>query len=501
MDLKVPPIDLQVSPMDHKVPPMDLKVLPMDHQVSPIDIQVPTMGHQVPKLDHQLSTIDPQPPVTSPLITPRTLKGFRDYLPETMLVRERLMETARRVFRSYGFSPIDTPALEYAEILTGKGGEESDKQLFQFKDSGDRDVAMRFDLTVPLARFTAQHLAEIGTPFKRYHIAPVWRGENTQRGRYREFVQCDFDTIGTDANASDIETLLVIHDLLVALGFERFTIRVNNRLILNGVLSQLGLQDKTVGVLRSLDKLAKIGADAVVAEMVERVGATEAQARQVLELANPQITLDQLTTMLAGNETGMLGVSRLRELFSAATTAGLPMDRVELDVSIARGLDYYTGTIFETFLGDLPSIGSVCSGGRYDNLAGLFTKERLPGVGASLGLDRLLAAMEELKLIGTQATPAPVLVTQFDAARLGDYLRIGRMLRADGINVEVYPEATKLGKQLKYADRKGFALALIAGSDEFAQGLWQVKNLKTGAAEKVEESRLSQTIRDALQAG
>ncbi len=427
-----------------------------------------------------------------------------------MLVRERLMETARRVFRSYGFSPIDTPALEYAEILTGKGGEESDKQLFQFKDSGDRDVAMRFDLTVPLARFTAQHLAEIGTPFKRYHIAPVWRGENTQRGRYREFVQCDFDTIGTDANASDIETLLVIHDLLVALGFERFTIRVNNRLILNGVLSQLGLQDKTVGVLRSLDKLAKIGADAVVAEMVERVGATEAQARQVLDTAkiverigspNPHATLDHLGGLLSSNETGMLGVSRLRELFTAATTAGIPMERVELDVSIARGLDYYTGTIFETFLGDLPTIGSVCSGGRYDNLAGLFTKERLPGVGASLGLDRLLAAMEELKLIGTQATPAPVLVTQFDAARLGDYLRIGRMLRADGINVEVYPEATKLGKQLKYADRKGFALALIAGSDEFAQGLWQVKNLKSGAAEKVEESRLSQTIRDALNAG
>ncbi len=460
-----------------------------------------TMQSEAPSpLSPPPSTIDPQPPVTSPLITPRTLKGFRDYLPETMLVRERLMETARRVFRSYGFSPIDTPALEYAEILTGKGGEESDKQLFQFKDSGDRDVAMRFDLTVPLARFTAQHLAELGTPFKRYHIAPVWRGENTQRGRYREFVQCDFDTIGTDANASDIETLLVIHDLLVALGFERFTIRVNNRLILNGVLEQLGLQDQATGVLRSLDKLAKTGLGNVLAELMHKVGLTEESAKQVLILANPGLKLDELPQIVE-NETGRKGVAQLQELFSAAQTAGIPMERVELDVSIARGLDYYTGTIFETFLGDLPTIGSVCSGGRYDNLAGLFTKERLPGVGASLGLDRLLAAMEELKLIGTQATPAPVLVTQFDAARLGDYLRIGRMLRADGINVEVYPEATKLGKQLKYADRKGFALALIAGSDEFAQGLWQVKNLKSGAAEKVEESRLSQTIRDALHAG
>ena len=437
-------------------------------------------------------------PVSDSLITPRTLKGFRDYLPETMLVREKLMETARRVFRSYGFSPIDTPALEYAEILTGKGGEESDKQLFRFNDSGDRDVAMRFDLTVPLARFTAQHLAAVGTPFKRYHIAPVWRGENTQRGRYREFVQCDFDTIGTESNAADIETLLVIHDLLVALGFDRFTIRVNNRLILNGVLNKLGLQDQSVGVLRALDKLAKIGADAVVAEMQERVGASEAQARQVLELANPQITLDQLQSMLEGNDIGSLGVARLRELFSAAQTAGIPRDRVALDVSIARGLDYYTGTIYETFLSDLPTIGSICSGGRYDNLAGLFTKERLPGVGASLGLDRLLAAMEELKLLGTQATPAPVLITQFDASRLGDYLRVGRTLRAAGINVEVYPDAKKLGKQLQYADRKGFRLALIAGSDEFSKGVWQIKNLAAGESLTVSEAELADRIRERL---
>ena len=443
--------------------------------------------------------------MTPPLITPRTLKGFRDYLPETMLVRERLMETARRVFRSYGFSPIDTPALEYAEILTGKGGEESDKQLFQFKDSGDRDVAMRFDLTVPLARFTAQHLAELGTPFKRYHIAPVWRGENTQRGRYREFVQCDFDTIGTDANASDIETLLVIHDLLVALGFERFTIRVNNRLILNGVLSQLGLGSESADVLRAVDKLPKIGVDAVVAEIVGKLGFPEADVRKLLVIVSivesfgkiPQ-ALDKLVDVFGENETVMLGVRRLRELFAAVAIAGIECDRIELDLSIARGLDYYTGTIFETFLSDLPTIGSVCSGGRYDNLAGLFTKERLPGVGASLGLDRLLAAMEELKLIGTQATPAPVLVTQFDAARLGDYLRIGRLLRAAGINAEVYPEATKLGKQLKYADRKGFAIALIAGSDEFAQGAWQVKCLSTGTSATVSEAGLVKVIQDTM---
>lgn len=431
------------------------------------------------------------------LITPRTLQGFRDHLPKTMLVRERLMETARRVFRSYGFSPIDTPALEYAEILTGKGSEETDRQMFRFKH-GDRDVAMRFDLTVPLARFTAQHLAEVGTPFKRYHIAPVWRGERPQRGRYREFVQCDFDTIGTESNAADIETMLVIHDLLVALGFERFTIRVNNRLILNGVLSQLGLLDQSVGVLRALDKLAKTSVDEVVAEMVKQVGATEDQARQVLELANPQITLDQLQTMLAGSETGQLGIKNLRELFNTAELVGIPKDRLALDVSIARGLDYYTGTIYETFLTDLPTIGSICSGGRYDNLAGLYTRERLPGVGASLGLDRLLGAMEVLELLGPEATPAPVLITQFDAERLGEYIRIGRVLRANGINAEVYPDARKLGKQLQYADRKGFRLALIAGSDEFAKGVWQVKNLSSGESTLVSEADLASVIRSQL---
>ncbi len=443
--------------------------------------------------------------MSTPLITPRTLKGFRDYLPETMLVRERLMETARRVFRSYGFSPIDTPALEYAEILTGKGGEESDKQLFRFKDGGDRDVAMRFDLTVPLARFTAQHFAEVGTPFKRYQIAPVWRGENTQRGRYREFVQCDFDTIGTNSNAADIETVLVINDLLVALGFERFTIRVNSREVLNAILAKLQLLDNSVTVLRALDKLGKYGDDAVLAEMVERIGVPETTAKKLLEVVNPNFTLDNLTEFLVEGGGSVLfkvlakrKILPIQDLISTFETLGIPADRIKLDVSIARGLDYYTGMVFETFLSDLPGIGSVCSGGRYDNLAGLFTKERLPGVGASLGLDRLLAAMEELKLLGTQATPAPVLITQFDANRLGDYLRVGRALRAEGINVEVYPDAKKLGKQLQYADRKGFQIALIAGSEEFAKGVWQVKKLKTGESTTVDEASLAKSIRDSI---
>src|SRR5688572_30643876 len=206
------------------------------------------------------------------LIEPRTLSGFRDYPPALMIPRERMMETARRVYRSYGFAPIDTPALEYTEILMGKGGAETDKQLYRFKDHGDRDVALRFDLTVPFARFAAEHIGKLGTPFKRYHMGPAWRGENTQRGRYREFWQCDFDTIGTTSNAADIEVVLVIHDLMKALGIERFRIHINNRLVLNGVLEELGLAGQTKSVLIALDKLPKIGAEAVSAEMAEKAG-------------------------------------------------------------------------------------------------------------------------------------------------------------------------------------------------------------------------------------
>lgn len=422
------------------------------------------------------------------LITPRTLKGFRDFLPAAMMSREQVIETAKRVYRSYGFSPIDTPALEYLEILTGKGSEETDRQLYHFVDHGGREVGLRFDLTVPLARFAAQHVATLGTPFKRYHIAPVWRGENTQRGRYREFLQCDFDTIGTTAVVSDIETTLVIHDLFVALGFSEFTIHVNNRNVLNGLLDKLGLLEQSTVVLRALDKLAKIGPERVMREMEAEAGATRSQAAEVLELGELAGATDhvfrQLDTLLAGNEMGKAGLENLRQVFDGVRAAGVPAERTKLDLSIARGLDYYTGTVFETFLVALPSIGSLCSGGRYDNLAGAYTKQQLPGIGASLGVDRLLAAMEELGLTRKTATPAPVLLTYFDKDHRDTYLGLATQLRAAGIGVEFYPEPKRLGQQLKYADKRGFQLALIAGHDELAAGVCQIKDLQSGESEK-----------------
>jgi histidyl-tRNA synthetase len=437
-----------------------------------------------------------------PRITPRTLKGFRDYLPEAMIPRERLIETARKVYRSYGFAPIDTPALEYLEVLTGKGSEETDKQLYKFQDHGDRWVGLRFDLTVPLARFAAEHFNELGTPFKRYHIGTVWRGENTQRGRYREFMQCDFDTIGTESLASDIETALVIHDLFVALGLPDIVIRVNNRMVLNGLLAKLDLAEKATDVLRALDKLAKIGPEKVALELTERAGATAAQAAEVLRMAGLQGTnaeiLAELRTLVAGNDRGERGVDQLADLVAAVTAAGVAPERVALDVSIARGLDYYTGTIFETFLDRLPTIGSVCSGGRYDNLAELFTSQPLPGIGASLGLDRLLAAMEELGLVEKVSTPAQVFIPQFDAAHLHDYLRLAADVRRAGFGVELYPEAKALGKQLKYADRRGFRVALIAGSEEWQSGKCQVKDLRDGSSMTVDRTDIPDRLAELL---
>jgi histidyl-tRNA synthetase len=356
---------------------------------------------------------------------------------------------------------------------------------------------MRFDLTVPLARFAAQHANELGMPFKRYHIGPVWRGENPQRGRYREFVQCDFDTVGTEALASDVETALVIHDLLQALGVERFTIRMNDRRILQGLLQAQGLEERAVPMLRALDKLDKIGADKVAAEMRE-AGATDAQAGSLLALAelggSSDAVLSGLAELGGTNDLFRTGHERLRAITDAVLAAGVSTERVRLDPSIARGLDYYTGAVFETFLDDLPAIGSVCSGGRYDDLAGLFTKERLPGIGASLGVDRLLAALEELGQIDVRATTASIFVPFFAADRLGDYLRLAGDLRRAGLAVELYPEPKKLGQQLKYADRRGFETAVIVGDAEWEKGVCQIKDLRAGTSREVPLAELEREL-------
>jgi histidyl-tRNA synthetase len=437
------------------------------------------------------------------VIPPRTLKGFRDYLPQTMAAREQVVETARQVCRSFGFAPIDTPALEYSDILFGKGGDESDRQMYRFEDHGGRDVAMRFDLTVPLARFAAQHVHELGTPFKRYHVGPVWRGENTQRGRYREFVQFDFDTIGTESLLADVETLVVVHDLFAALGFESFTIHFNNRSLLNGLLEKLGLEDEAVAVLRALDKLPKIGRRGVSDELHEAAGASDQQTDSILALAGLSGSNDEIVAALPAvvgdSPQADAGMAAMDRVLSGVRAAGIPEERIRVDVSIARGLAYYTGTVYETFLGALPGIGSVCSGGRYDDLASLYTKQRLPGIGGSLGVDRLIAAMEELGMVDESGATADVFVALFVAERVGDYLRVAADLRSAGLSVELYPEARKLGAQMKYADRRGHRLAVIIGEDEWDRDTAQIKVLATGSSAEVSLSELAQRCRGLLE--
>lgn len=439
--------------------------------------------------------------MSNQLIQPRTLSGFRDFLPEMMIPREKLMETARKVYRSYGFVPIDTPTLELSEILCGKGSEETDRQMYRFQH-GKRDVAMRFDLTVPLARFVAQHHNELGMPFKRYHIGNVWRGERPQAGRFREFAQCDFDTIGTNSIASDIETVLVINDLIRAIGFEQFKIRLNNRKVLNGILEKANLAEHSVAVLRALDKLPKIGPEKVRLEMLETTGAPDSSIDQILMLSQISGTnreiIQQLGTLCEGNELAEQGREQLSEVIDATQALGLTEQNLEIDVSIARGLDYYTGTIVETFLTDLPSFGSICSGGRYDNLAQLYTKQQLPGIGASLGLDRLLAAMQQLDLIPNTKTTAEVMIVQFDKSKLSEYLKLAADLRRQGIAVELYPESKKLNQQFKYADRRGARAVIIAGTDEFASGVVQVKWLADGTQTELPLAENSNEIAEWL---
>ena len=439
------------------------------------------------------------------LIGTRPPSGFRDYPPNLMIPRERLLETARRVYRSHGYVPIDTPAAESLEVLLGKGGDESDGLVYRIRaaKSETEEMGLRFDLTVPFARFAARHVPELGTPFKRYALGPVWRGERPGKGRYREFWQCDFDIIGTQSDAADIEIALVIHDLFTAFGIERFQIHVNNRKILNGVLQANGLSDNAVSLLRSLDKLAKIGRDKVIEEMTNGSVRTE-QAETLLDLAETQgdnrAILAEVEARYSDNPLTVEGVQGLRTMLDVADAVGMPKDRIRIDLSICRGLDYYTGTIYETFLTDLPSIGSVCSGGRYDNLAGLYTKQLLPGVGASLGVDRFLAALEELKhpWLDTPLTTAEVLILQFDADDLAEYQKLATELRQSGVSVEVYPDAKKPKAQFEYADKRGFRYALMMGPEELAAKTCKLKDLQARAEETFPRNEVTNILHQRL---
>jgi histidyl-tRNA synthetase len=414
------------------------------------------------------------------IIEPRVLKGFRDYLPDAEQARDSLLSRLESVFRSFGFVPIDTPALEYAEILLGKGGGETDKQVYRFTDNGGREVALRFDLTVPFARFMAEHVEELYLPLRRYHMAKVWRGENTQRGRYREFMQCDFDIVGTDSASADADILLVIAQAIRALEAGKARIRVNHRALFNRFLARAGCLDKSVSILRSVDKIEKIGTGKTRELLTAEVGSGIAD--EILSFIEPgrdfETTLEKMASFCDKNDDeAMAAKQRLRDVYEIALAAGAA-ESLYLDPSITRGLDYYTGVVFETFLDDLPSIGSVCSGGRYNELAGLYTTRSLPGVGASVGLDRLLSAMEALKRPLRRDSLPRLLLANLGEAPESELHRIATALRFRGLSCEVYPEAKKLLNQYSFAQKKSIPFALLMDASSMGRQIYPLRDLE-----------------------
>jgi histidyl-tRNA synthetase len=430
------------------------------------------------------------------LVEPRLLRGFRDYLPAQMNARQKMIATIRQVYERYGFLPLDTPAQEYRVTLLGYG-DENTKQIFEFKNPEGEDVALRFDLTVPLARVVAQY-PDLPLPFRRYQVAPVWRVDKPDPGRFREFIQFDLDSVGAVSLAADVEILTGMYDTLRALGIERFKVRFSDRKVLNSLLDFAGIpREMAHGVFRVLDKLDKIGADNVAAELttgrtdpsgdtIRGLGLSPAAVAKIKEfLALPKgrraDVLTALAALFAGVPSAAEAIGELQFLCSSLDALEIPDDFVTLDLNIARGLDYYTGPVFEAVLTDAPEFGSVFGGGRYDGLVERFLGRKIPGVGASIGVDRLFAAMQKLGLAAGTPSTAHVIVTVMEPARLQEYQKLTRDLRQAGINTELYlGEEKGLGKQLQYANRQEIPLAVIIGSDEFARDQVTIKNLKLG---------------------
>ena len=410
-------------------------------------------------------------------ITPRLLKGFRDFLPEQEIEKREITLQLEKVFRLFGYVPIDTPILEYTDILLGKGGGETDKQVYRFVDHGKRDIAMRYDLTVPFARFMSMHRNELYLPFRRYHVAKVFRGENTQRGRYREFTQCDFDIVGSDSASADFEILFLMYTSLKSIGIEKFRIHVSDRSLFNLLLEKLEIKNHSVAILRIVDKIKKIGSEKVKSLLGEIT--EERKIDSIMNFIRPGDNFrDSIKTIkesagIPGNST-----TRLENVWEIIEALELDSS-FTFDPSITRGLDYYTGIVFETYLNEIPSIGSVCSGGRYNNLTALYTKEAMPGVGSSIGLDRLLAAVKQLKSGKNIPLIPQTIILNLDTTLLADYHKLAVSLRTANISTEIYPDKKKLSQQFLYAEKKKIPFALIYGEEEKTKGQITIKNLKT----------------------
>lgn len=417
------------------------------------------------------------------------LKGFRDYLPEEMLQKDRMLRTVQQVFECHGYPPLMTPALEYSEILLGKYGEEGEMLLYRFRDNGDRDVALRYDLTVPLARVLAEH-GEITMPFRRYQIAPVWRAEKPARGRFREFMQCDVDLVGADTAAADAEMLVIGTAVMKELGISGYRIRINHRGILSALCRLAGLPSAgEVEFLRLLDKLDKIGADAFRDQVGKISGIDEAGVESVLKIVlastgDSREVLQRLDDTLGSDAEAASSIERMSRVLDLVEASGVA-DQCHIDPSIARGLSYYTGLVYETYLDELPGFGSVMSGGRYDGLVGMFSGKDLPAIGISLGIDRLFSAIKEMDLLEDRSQPAEVLAVQFSEALAPATFEAAARLRGAGIATVIYPREAKMKKQLQFAQKAGIPFVVVIGEDEKSRGTIQLRDMEKGSQQEI----------------
>ena len=419
---------------------------------------------------------------------PRTLSGFMELLPNEQILFNQMRETIEDTYKKFGFLPLDTPVIELSEVLLAKAGGETEKQIYRF-NKGDKDLSLRFDLTVPLSKYVAKNYGNLSFPFRRYQIGKVYRGEKAQKGRFREFYQCDIDIIGDGelSTINDAEIPSVIYNLIKELGFEEFTIRINNRKILNGLFEYINQKDNSVEILRIIDKIEKIGKDAVI-EDLEKIGVSKEAIEKIINFIEIDGTTDEklqkLQDLNIENETFKLGLEELISVVKYIRIFGVPDTHFKVDLTIARGLDYYTGTVYETFLNDYRELGSVCSGGRYENLAEYYTDKKLPGVGISIGLTRLFYKLNELGLIKAEkASMSDVLVIPM-VDDLSKPIILANSLREKNINTEIYLNDKKLKAKLKYADKLQIPYVIIVGEDEINSGVISVKNMITGEEKK-----------------
>ena len=425
------------------------------------------------------------------------LSGFRDMLAPQAIPRQQMLDVIKGVYENYGFTPLKTPALERYSTLSGKYGEEGDKLMYRFEDQGGREVALRYDLTVPLARVIAQYGSQIPLPYKRYAVGEVWRGERAQAGRFREFTQFDADTIGSKSPLADAEIVAVMSDSMTALGAGS-VIRVNNRRILDALAGKAGITDEKAirAFMSSIDKVEKIGLGKALAEILKNFSqkATTLASGYLEVQGSSNDKLQSLVRLMGDSEAIAEGVENLSEVFKTLAAAGYSEEQVVFDQAIARGLDYYTGIIYETTLVGAESLGSVCGGGRYDNLVKALGGPDLPAVGTSIGVDRLFDGLQQLGKLQSVKTSTRVLIANFDSADSGEYLRIAAELRAAGIAAEIYYDPAKLGKQISFADKMAIPFVVLAGSTEKAKGLVAVRNMESGEQTLIPIAKLVATL-------